>query len=132
MGFTFSLTTDIGKTRLLIPDSQAGSYVFEDEEIQAFLEMESGVKRGAALALEVIASNEALVLKAIHLLDLSTDGPKVAASLLQRAATLRKQADDADETAALEAGGAFDIAEMVVDPFTARDRLLNQALRGEN
>lgn len=132
MTFTFDLTTDIGRVRLLIPDTQPASHVFVDAEIEAFLEMESGVKRAAALALEVIASNEALVLKAIKLLDISTDGPKVADSLLKRAATLRQQAAAADEDAALEAGGAFDIAEMVVDDFTARARLLNQALRGED
>lgn len=131
MAFSYNLATDTGKVRLLIPDSQSASYVFEDEEIAAFLEMESGVRRAAAAALETIASNEALVLKSIKLLDLSTDGAKTADALLKRAATLRKQADDADEAAELAAGGAFDIAEMVVDPFTARERLLNQSLRME-
>lgn len=125
MAFTYDLSTDIGKIRLLIPDSQADSYVFEDAEIEAFLALETGIRTAAALALETIASNEALVLKSIKLLDLSTDGAKVADSLLKRAATLRQQADDEE----VAAGGAFDIAEMIVTDFQRRERLYNQALR---
>lgn len=126
MTFTYDLASDIGNVRLLIPDSQATSYVFEDDEIEAFLVLEVGVRRAAALALETIASNEALVLKVVKLLDVSTDGAKTADSLLKRAAVLRKQAEDED----LADGGAFDVAEMVFDDFTLRERMLNQSLRG--
>ena len=127
MAFTYSLATDVGKLRLLIMDNQAASYLFEDDEISAFLALEgSNLKRGAALALETMASNEAYVLKRIELLELKTDGPAVSKELRGRAADLRSQADR-DEAAG--DGGAFDIAEWAVDSFTARQRVRNEALR---
>lgn len=124
MAFTYNLVTHptISKIRLFIPDNKAGSYIFEDDEIEALYALEgNSLKRAAALALETIASNEAMVLKVIRLLDISTDGAKVADSLLKRAALLRKQADDEE----VAADGAFDIAEMVIDPFQRREMLNN-------
>lgn len=127
MAFSYDLSTAEGKLRLIIMDNQGSNYLFEDDELSTFLALEgSNLKRGAALALETMASNEAYVTKRIRLLDLQTDGPAVAAELRQRANALRKQAAD-DEAA--EDGGSFDIAEWVVDPFTARQRLQNQVLR---
>lgn len=127
MAFTYSLATDTGKLRLLIMDNQAASYLLEDDELDAFLSLESSnLKRGAALALETIARNEVYVLKVIELLELKTDGAAVARELRFQAKVLRDQADR-DEAA--EDGGAFDIAEMVVDSFTARQRIANEALR---
>ena len=119
MAFTYLLNTNSGLVRLLIPDNNLSSYMFEDDEIEAFLTLEGGVKRAAAMALETIASNEALVLKAITLMDLSTDGPKVSDALLKRADLLRKQADLDGEIA----GGGWDIAELVYDPFGYREIL---------
>lgn len=131
MAFTYDLSTDAGKVRLLIPDNTSTttvSHVFEDEEIDAFLALEySNTRRAAALALETIAANEAYTLKVIKLLDLQTDGAKTSDALLKRAKLLRDQADRQD---ASEEGGAWDIAEWVVDDFSARERLLNQQLRG--
>lgn len=128
MAFTYDVTTDAGKVRLVIPDNDSSNYVFEDDEIDAFLTLEdSNVRRAAALALETIASNEAHTLKVIKLLDLQTDGAKTSDALLKRATALRKQADDAD---AATAGGAFDIAEWVVDDFSADERLQKQWMRG--
>ena len=127
MAFTFDVSTDRGQVRLLVPDSSPASYAFEDAEIDAFLTLEGGnVRRAAALALETLASNEALVLKVIRLLELSTDGAKTAQALLQRAALLRGQADEVDASS----GDLFDWAEMVLDSFSARERLANQRLRG--
>lgn len=127
MTFTFSLATDIGKVRLLIPDRDSTDYIFEDDEITALLVMEgSVVKRATALALETIASDQALTLKVIKLLDLTTDGAKVSDALLKRAATLRSQADEADMA---EDGGLFDIAELVPNEFAWRERIYNEALR---
>lgn len=127
MAFTYVLTTTTGKVRAMIPDSNASSYVFEDDEIDAFYAIEgSSLKRAAALALETIASNEAMVLKVIRLLDISTDGAKVADSLMKRAEKLRSQAND--EEIAVNAG--FDVAEMVVDDFTYRQHWWNERQRG--
>ena len=128
MSFSYVLTENVGKMRAMIPDSNSATYVFEDDELTAFYAIEgSSLKRATALALETIASNEAMVLKVIKVLDMQTDGAKVSDALLKRAAMLRKQAED-DE---LAAGGAFDIAELVYDPFTRRERQYNQILRGD-
>lgn len=129
MAFTYVLSTSIGQVRLLIPDSNTLQYVFEDDEITAFLGMEGGtVKRAAALALETIASNETMVLKVIRLLDLSTDGAKTSDALLKRAALLRAQA--AAESEDNIDGSNIDIAEMVIDGWQAADFAINSALRG--
>lgn len=128
MAFTYNLASSEGQIRLLIMDNNSAAYVFEDAEISAFLTLEgANVRKGAALALETLASNEAFVLKVIKLLDLQTDGAKTADALMKRAAALRKQAAD-DEQA--EEGGAFDIAEMVVDDFSGRERISKEWLRG--
>jgi hypothetical protein len=125
VAYTYNLSTDVGKVRLLIPDNDAGNYVFDDDEIDALLGMEGGVvKRAAALGLETIASNEALTLKVLRLLDLQTDGAALARELRLQAAALRQQAA-ADERASAESV-AFDIAEQVYDDFGWREL----ALRG--
>ena len=125
MAFTY--TPGIGlisSVRLLIPDRVDAGHTFEDAEITAMLTIEGNVvKRGAALALETIASDTTMVLKVIRLLDLTTDGAKTSDALLKRAAMLRAQADAEDAT------GAVDYAEMVYDSFSSRERVWKQGLR---
>jgi hypothetical protein len=87
-------STDNGRVRLLIPDTDADNQLLIDPQIEALLSMEGSVKLAAAAALEIIASNEALVGKVIKTQDLSTDGPKVAAELRSRAKDLRQQVDE--------------------------------------
>lgn len=124
MSFTYDPSTSAGRMRLLATDTDSNNAIFSDDEIAAFLALEDdSVKRAAAAALDQIASSEALIQKRIKLLDLQTDGPAVAKALREHATALRQQADD-EETA-----GAFDYAEMVVNQFSARDRLWNQRLR---
>jgi len=125
MAFSFDLSSDLGKVRLLIPDRQPDEYVFDDVDILAFLEIEDGVKRSAAIALETIASDNAMTLKVIRLLDLSTDGAKVSDALLKRAQGLRDQADKEDESGEM----GFDIAEMVYDDFSFREKIVKEAER---
>lgn len=127
MAFTFDVATSLGQVRLLIPDRDVSDPCFQDDELNAFLSLESAnVRRATALALETIASDMAMTLKVIRLLDLTTDGAKTSDALLKRAATLRAQADAAD--LAVE-GAAFDIAEMVPNSFAWRERVYNEALR---
>jgi hypothetical protein len=103
MVYTYNLGTAVGQMRLLIPDRGApgqfdiwsadGKLIFTDEELQAFLDQEGNVvKAGCALALEVIGSDEALVLKVMRQLDFETDGAKLSDALLARAVKLREQA----------------------------------------
>lgn len=122
----FDMSTAAGRVRLLINDLDITDLFFEDAQIDAFLDLEGDdVRLAAAQALDTIASNEALVFKKMRLLDSSVDGPAVAKELRERASELRRQAADG-----ADGGGDFEIAEMVVDGFTSRDRLWNEQLRG--
>ena len=113
--------------RLLIADTDVTNAVFEDEELDALLVLESSnVLRTAAMALETIASSQVQVLKVIRLMDLTTDGAAVSRELRARAAQLRVRADDLE---AAEDDGAFDVAEMTLNHFSWRDQVYNQALR---
>jgi hypothetical protein len=105
-------TTDVGMVRLLATDLDQVEPLFTDAQIEAMLDLEGGVKRAAALALETTAVSEALIGKKIRTQDLQTDGPAVAKELRERAALLRKQADTADETAAeADEGFGFDFVD---------------------
>lgn len=110
-------TTDIGLVRLLCTDLSETEPLFTDAQIQAFLDLEGGVKLAAAQALDTIASNEALVSKAIRTMDLQTDGPAVAAELRARAKTLREQAAVDDGTDENDDAWGFDFVDY--DPFAA-------------
>jgi hypothetical protein len=98
VSYPINLSSDVGRVRLLIPDRSLDLFVFQDEEIEAFLEIEGGVKLATALALETIASDIAMVDKVIRIMDLQTDGAKTSDALLARAKLLREQAEDADPT----------------------------------
>ena len=126
MVFSYDPTTDLGKVRLLCTDSIEAYEIFTDADITAFMDIEgSNVRKSAALALETIASSEVLVQKRIRLLELTTDGPAESAALLQRSKMLRAQADD-DEAAE---SSSIDWAEMNLDDFSVRERIINEGLR---
>jgi len=121
MAFTYDVTTNRGRVRLLIADTDATSYIFEDAEIDAFLTMQGSVVfLSAAQALEVMAVNELMVLKVIKLLDLTTNGAAMAKALNDKATALRKQVDDEVD---------FDWAEMALDAFSYREIVEKEALR---
>lgn len=133
MAFTYDLASvdsnilAISRVRWRITDKDPDFAIFDDDEIATAIVMEAGViKRAAALCLETIAADEALVQKVIKILQLSTNGPAVAAELRANAKLLRDQA--ADEVTG-EDSATFDIAEWVVDDFTLRQRLINEGLR---
>lgn len=80
------------QVRALIPDTNATYYVFQDEELDGYLLLEGGnVRRAAAMALEVAASDKALVQGVVKTLNLSVDGAAAANVLMERAALLREQ-----------------------------------------
>jgi hypothetical protein len=130
VAFTYDVTTDRGKVRLLVDDRDtvtAANQFFNDAEIDAFLALQSGgILRAAAMALESMAASEVMVQKRITILDLSTDGPGEAAALRALADSLREQAEVGDGT-----DPGFDIAEMVTNDFSWRERWLAQALRDD-
>jgi hypothetical protein len=118
-------STDVAKVRLLISDIDDASQIFNDQAISAFLSMalDGNVKRAAAQALLVMASNEVLVQKKIRILDLSTDGPAEAEALRKLALQLREEAD------LEEIDGAFDWAEQINTPAQYREFLYKDGLR---
>lgn len=120
MAFTYDLDTDAGKVRLLISDiggtgGSGAEFIFDDDEIDTFLSMESGiVYRASAVALRTIAANEAFVSKRIQFLELKTDGPAVAKALRELAAEFDKQADEG-------ASEIFDLIAIGDTDFSRRD-----------
>lgn len=124
--FTYDPSTDFGKVRLLAFDSDSANALFQDNEIQAFLDLNSqNVRLAAAQAIEVVAGSQALVTKFMIVDGDQFDGTKVSMELRARATELRRQVMEGDADGA----GLFDIAEQVLDTFTFRERLLNEMLR---
>jgi len=93
--------TSVGQTRLLIPDTAVDTvfdFIFSDEQITALLALFNGnVKRAAAQAKDIIATDQLLLVRVVRTDDLSVDGAKVAAELREQAKSLRAQADKDDE-----------------------------------
>lgn len=123
---SIDLSTDVGQFRLIVPDRDEANFVFTDDEVSAFISLEGDVRRAAALALETIASDNAMMLRYTQVLGLTVDGTRTSDALLKRAVALREQANQADD----REGGAWDIATMDLDPFTRREILIDAALRG--
>jgi hypothetical protein len=99
MELEMSKMSKVEQVRLLISDvggDSGTSFTFEDDQIQGFLDLQEGnVKRAAASALRTLAANEALVLKRITFLELSTDGGSVAKALVELADKLEQEAANA-------------------------------------
>lgn len=127
MSFTIDPNTDVGLIRLRIYDRDVSNQIFDDQTIEAvFNNLErTSVKRTAAFFLETIATQEALILKVMKNLQLTTDGAKLADSLMKQAQALRTQAD-IDDSANSD---GFDWAEQVFDVWGEKERLLNEILR---
>ena len=112
------------RVRLLLNDV-AAPWVFTDEEIQAFLDLEGGnTKLAAAQAIDTNADDQALASKVLRSQDINTDGAKLADALHKRAEQLRAQAraeaDDADD-------GYF---ELVGPPTGCRPELTERPATG--
>lgn len=118
--------SDKNRVRLLIADTNvtAGVFLLQDEEITDLLAMESNLWLAAAMALELIAASEVLVLKKIRLLngDLSTDGPAVANALRAIAKGYRERGGGED--------GGFEIIELGVTAHARATMRHNAALSG--
>lgn len=76
----------------------------------------------AAMALDAIASSQALILKRIELLDLKTDGPAVAKALREHAASLRALVFEQGED-------AFEFIEQINDTYGFREKIIKDAFR---
>lgn len=94
---TYDPLTPAGEVRLLISDISE-PFIFEDNEIQAFLALrKNSPMKAAASALMAIAANEALLYKYLRTDDLTVDGVKGATEIRLQARQLESQADSEDE-----------------------------------
>lgn len=138
--FTYDVTTNIGKVRLLVADTDATKPIFQDDEVQASLDLEQlsvfipitgniptplfnnqpSVRRAAATLLDVLAANKARLAGALKVLDIQIDTSKAAAELRATAKALR------DTEANM---GHFGVIEMVQGQFSARERWAKEMLR---
>jgi len=98
--------TEVQKIRLLISDvggDSGNDFVFDDDEINAFLEMGGDLFSAAAHAARTLAMNAVLVSRRIKFLELQTDGPAEAKALMDLAEKLDAKADS---------DSGFEIAEL--------------------
>lgn len=101
--------------RILIPDNEAvfgdakDEYLFEDADIEKFLEIANGsILRAAGLAMIAVGNSEALISKVIQTQDLKTDGSKLQSQWRESGQAMFDRADKED---AQNAAGYFDIID---------------------
>ena len=126
MAITYDVSTDLGKARLLSFDTDTTNPIYQDEEHQAFLDLNAGnIRLAAAQAIDAIAGNEAYVQKMIKMLDLMTNGPQTAMALRAAADELRRQVYEGSG----DFSGMFDIAEQVYDNWTLDEHFVKSWMR---
>jgi hypothetical protein len=138
MAFTYNPSSELGKVRMLIADTDAAHPIFDDAEVQAAMDMQNSnvlyvsgqaqpsglgvqvpvsvgsIYRSAALLLRALASNKSRLSSVVQLLDVKLS-PNLAAEALR---------DTAKEYIEMEQNsGAFAIAEMAPNEFSGRERL---------
>ena len=127
MAFSYNLTTDCGKVRLLIRDHDEDYVYYSDEEIECFLTLAAEldgdpVYNASAEALESWASNQVMILKVVEQLDTRVDGAAVSREMRQRAALLRTRAVSLSDDA------GFEVAEMAIGHFSWVEQVTNEAI----
>jgi len=105
--YPVDMNSPLGLVRLLVPDlttdtgTSTGDYLFSDAMLNALLGLYSqNVKRAAARAIEILATDQALLTKVIRTDDLSVNGATLADALLKQAKALQDDADRDDSRAA--------------------------------
>ena len=115
-------SSPVGQVRVLIPDLRKledlrdlrneSRYLFADEEINAFLAVNSGnVKLAAADACDAIGMDKALQLLVLKTDDKQTDGAKLLSAIVARARQLRAQAKEDEEN-----NLCFDVVQPTFEP----------------
>lgn len=143
--FTYNFNTAplLSQVRMLVPDTVAPG-IFSDDEVNQAIWLESAqgtyasgqavpnglplsntvqvysVRRAAALLVDILANNWGKLAVIEQMLDVRINGPASAKALGDRAESLRKTEANS---------GAFAIAEWVLDPFSAQERVYKQMLR---
>ena len=86
----------ISQVRLLVPDTKKANdeYVFEDDEIDTFLQFEGDdIRRSAATALETIIADEGLLYKHVEIMNIEVDSSLTMKELQKRVDSLRYESD---------------------------------------
>ena len=127
MSFTYDLSTNRGKVRLLIQDTDETYEFYSDAEIDNFLTMAGGLEgdtvfNASAIALESWATSQVMILKVVKQLDVEVDGAAVSREMRQRAQVLRANAI----TTSTDAG--FEVAEMALGHFSWVEQVTNEAI----
>lgn len=120
MAATYDVSTDIGKIRLFIGDTDVdpeSDAIFTDEELQVFLDLEGSVRSAAAAAIEALANDKARTAKMLKTLNFQKDDRTAAATMLATAERLR------------ETDVQFGVAEQSITDAATADLMLNKALR---
>ncbi len=123
MTFTFDLSTldIVTKLRILIRDKDSANILFEDEELQMFLDSQSNdLYLSAADALVALSSNAALLNKAEQIGEYKIDSKGMAEALLKVAARFRTLVEEAP---------AIDVAELNLGAFSEAEIIWNDLLR---
>ena len=109
-------TLDYVRT-LITDDGESSQRLFSDAQlVNLIAHSRWSPLLGAAQALDIIASSEALLSKKITTQDLTTDGPAVAEALRAHAAALRKQYADEKAEVDDEADWGVEVASMSQRP----------------
>ena len=124
MAFTYDLSTNRGRVRLKIRDtdtSDALRQIFQDDEIDFFLtEAAADLNLAAAGALDAIAANAALLAKAQKIGDYSIDSKSMAAAVMKVAAHYRSLSEQTP---------AFGYAEQTLSVFSWNEIVINELQR---
>ena len=127
-------TSANGQVRAIIPDIDEENLIFQTappagtDLIDVYLTIEKGnVKRAAAMAIEAIARDEALLLKVIRMGIYEADGAKLANTLLESARMYRVQADADELRDGADAG--FEIAEQIGTSWQEAEHIWHEAQR---
>lgn len=135
--YTYDLTTDIGKVRLYIDDRDFSrvsaslprgqrSAIFDDAEIQTFIDVEGGAYDAASVALVAIATNKNLLVQRRELDGANVDFGTLRKDLLDMAQRYRDLSDGLDGGVTKPASAT---AEVNHGEFSERDIIINSWLR---
>ena len=121
MAFTYDLSTNVGKVRLKIRDTDSTKKLFSDAELQFFVDdNDVDLDLAAADALEALVANAALLHKLEELGEYKIDSKGMAAALMKAAERYRARSEEAP---------AIDSAERNLSDFTAGQIIWNDLLR---
>lgn len=114
--FTYDLTTEIGKIRLLIADTDSTSYDFEDDEIEAADDMSMNMFYAAAILIRSLAANRARLSVSVKRGTMTDDLKQLSKDLKD----LAQDFEDKGEKQIEDVGGLEAMIEPVYDEFSYR------------